>query len=302
MWKKKLTFLFVPDSSTHARQVSIKSSVIYISACVFGLFVIGTLYFSASYFVAKVDQRELASLKAENLHLTKKFDQITDKLNEVDNRFQELVQKEIALRSLFQLPEVSFEERLLGVGGPASGFQRPFSSPSTLTTYGSEATVDRLLRLSDFEIERFAEVEAKLTGLKDILDHTPCIMPAKGWFSRGYGMKFDPFTGQQQMHRGIDIAGHVGTPIIAPAAGKVTSCGYVSDFGNYVVIDHGTGIMTRYGHLTSYRVKTGQVITRGEIIGLMGSTGRSTGPHLHYEVWKDGQSVNPMAYVLGSTR
>ena len=111
-------------------------------------------------------------------------------------------------------------------------------------------------------------------------------------------MKNDPFTGYRQMHHGLDIANHRGTPIIATADGRVSSVGRNSGLGKIVAIDHGYGFRTRYAHLSEIKVKRGQRVKRGDVIGLMGSTGYSTGPHLHYEVIRNGKTVNPIKYIL----
>ena len=117
-------------------------------------------------------------------------------------------------------------------------------------------------------------------------------------FTSGYGVRSDPFRGAAAMHAGIDLAGPVGTPIYATADGVVSDAGYNSGgYGNLVKIDHGRGIETRYGHLSSIMVSPGQRITRGQQIGRMGSTGRSTGSHLHYEVRIDGRAVNPIPFM-----
>jgi murein DD-endopeptidase MepM/ murein hydrolase activator NlpD len=218
-------------------------------------------------------------------------------LAEVDSRYQDLVAKEVAIRTIFDLPEIPTEERELGIGGPGS---KTFADKSQIEKYAykTEMEVDRLLRLSAFEIEKYSEVEKSLGDLKDRLAHTPSIWPAKGWLSRGYGMKHDPFTGYKQMHRGIDIANNHGTPVMATADGRVSRVGRVGNLGLVVTIDHGYGFVTRYGHLSKSQVKVGQRVSRGDVVALMGSTGYSTGPHLHYEVWRNGKILNPRDYIL----
>ena len=117
-------------------------------------------------------------------------------------------------------------------------------------------------------------------------------------FTSGYGVRSDPFQGRVAMHAGIDLAGPVGTPIYATADGVVTTAGYNSGgYGNLIKIDHGRGIETRYGHLAAIGVQTGRSVKRGDLIGRMGSTGRSTGSHLHYEVRVDGRAVNPIPFM-----
>ncbi|MEW5995785.1 MAG: M23 family metallopeptidase, partial [Candidatus Zixiibacteriota bacterium] len=201
------------------------------------------------------------------------------------------------LRSLFELPEIEDAQRRLGVGGPVPDALAT-SSETEQVAVVTEAEVDRLLKLSEFELEKFAEVEELLLEVKERLAHTPSIWPTRGWLSRGYGNKYDPFTGMKQMHHGIDIANHRGTPVVATSDGRVKSVGRNGGLGKMIVIDHGYGFKTRYGHLSEIRVKRGQRVKRGEVIGLMGSTGYSTGPHLHYEVLRNGRPLNPMKYIL----
>lgn len=297
MWKKKLTFMLIPTSMGISRQMRIPVALIY--GCIGGvvLLILASFFLSAQFFSDRVDARELAELRAENEKLREKYEQMRWNITEVENRYDELVQKEIAIRSLFNLPEVNAEERQLGVGGPTSPrFDR--LSETQREAVVTEQQVDRLLTLSAFELEKFSEVEQDLAKLQERLNHTPSIWPSTGWISRGYGMKYDPFTGMKQMHRGIDVANHTGTPIIAAADGRVTRVGRNGGMGKTVVIDHGYGFVTRYAHLSDYKVKRGQRVSRGEVIGLMGSTGYSTGPHLHYEVLRNGKSLNPMNHIL----
>ncbi|HEX7743375.1 MAG TPA: M23 family metallopeptidase [Sphingobium sp.] len=114
-----------------------------------------------------------------------------------------------------------------------------------------------------------------------------------------FGVRSDPFNGGARMHKGIDIPGPVGTPIYATADGVVSRAGWASGYGNLVQISHGGGLETRYGHMSRLIVAANSYVHRGQLIGLMGSTGRSTGSHLHYEVRVDGQAVNPMPFVAG---
>lgn len=134
---------------------------------------------------------------------------------------------------------------------------------------------------------------------KEVMLATPSIWPARGRLTSGFGYRRSPFGGGSgRMHRGLDIANKVGTPIIAPAKGVVTFAGWDNAYGNAILIDHGNNVVTRYAHLQSVNVTVGKQVQRGEVIGAMGNTGRSTGPHLHYEVQVAGVPVNPMRYIL----
>jgi murein DD-endopeptidase MepM/ murein hydrolase activator NlpD len=297
MLKKKLTFLIIPDSQNEPRQVTLRLATIYGIMAGVVISIIGGFFFAGLFVSDQVDQAALDKLKSENERLTGKYEQIRWNLAEVDSRYNDLVQKEIALRTMFDLPEINPQERQLGIGGPGAQSLASMSQTERVA-YLTETEVDRLLRLSQFEIEKYNEVEDKLANLDDRLRHTPSIWPTQGWLSRGYGMKYDPFTGYKQMHRGLDLANHHGTTIIAPADGVVRSVGKAGALGKMLVIDHGYGFVTRFGHLSKTTVKRGQRIRRGDPIALMGNTGYSTGPHLHYEVWRNNKALNPMNYIL----
>jgi murein DD-endopeptidase MepM/ murein hydrolase activator NlpD len=139
----------------------------------------------------------------------------------------------------------------------------------------------------------------KLDNLQDGAIAVPSEKPVKmAAFTSGYGMRSDPFQGRAAMHAGIDLSGPIGTPIYATADGVVTTAEYNNGgYGNLIKIDHGKGIETRYGHLSAMAVHPGKRVRRGELIGRMGSTGRSTGSHLHYEVRIDGRAVNPIPFM-----
>jgi murein DD-endopeptidase MepM/ murein hydrolase activator NlpD len=150
---------------------------------------------------------------------------------------------------------------------------------------------------------RMVEVEqesllAFLRENKDILLATPSIWPAKGYLTSGFGYRTNPFTGQTSMHQGIDVSNRIGTPIWAPARGRVTFAGPDGAYGISVIVDHGNDVITRYSHLQQTLVKVGQNVQRGEVIASLGNTGRSTGPHLHYEILVKGAPVNPLRYIM----
>ena len=123
---------------------------------------------------------------------------------------------------------------------------------------------------------------------------TPSIWPAHGWLTGTFGGRSDPFTGEPGFHQGIDISTEKGQPVYATADGAVDFAAYTGDYGNLIVLKHGFGLSTRYGHLSAFAVKPGQTVKRGDVIGYVGSTGRSTGAHLHYEILANGKLINPL--------
>ncbi|MFQ5877051.1 MAG: M23 family metallopeptidase, partial [Acidobacteriota bacterium] len=135
-----------------------------------------------------------------------------------------------------------------------------------------------------------------------LLSSTPSIYPVRGLMGNGYGWRRDPFTGMRDFHQGLDIVAPIGTKVVAPADGIVTRVGRMGGFGNSIFISHGYGIVTRYGHLQAAKVRVGQRVKRGDVVGLVGSTGRSTGPHLHYEVLVHQRHVDPVKYILEEYR
>jgi len=160
---------------------------------------------------------------------------------------------------------------------------------------------DDARRLGRIAGERERSLEQLLDGLEGKRRHlasTPAIWPAKGWMTSRFGNRISPFTGARQFHGGIDIAGARGTDVIAPARGKVTFAGKRGPLGRSVTIEHGYGIRTTYGHNDELFVKRGQEIERGQVIASLGSSGRSTGPHLHYVVEVSGKAVNPLNYIF----
>jgi len=177
----------------------------------------------------------------------------------------------------------------------------------TTTTPPGSAVAQVLSSLSSPE-DTFGVLRDVLQGLENRLRYvrrdveqrealassTPSIWPARGWLTGGFGEHSDPFTGEQGYHPGIDISTEKGQPVYATADGTVDSAAYSGDYGNLIVIKHGFGLMTRYGHLSAFAVKSGQSVTRGDVIGYVGSTGRSTGAHLHYEILANGNLINPL--------
>ena len=144
-------------------------------------------------------------------------------------------------------------------------------------------------------------VRSSVEKREALLSATPSIWPVHGWLSAGFGRRPDPFTGEVDFHPGLDISAEKGTPVQATADGTIELAAPSGDYGNLVVIDHGFGLVTRYGHLSRFAVWQGQQVKRGDIIGYVGATGRATGPHLHYEVLANGKLMNPLQLLVGKS-
>ena len=202
---------------------------------------------------------------------------------ETERRVKAIEQRQLALAAALETADVD-EASLRSLGFyPAEGAKGgPFDSAKGDPTF-----------------KQLFSSWKKLDSLQNGAIAIPSEKPVKtGAFTSGYGVRSDPFQGRAAMHAGIDLSGPVGTPIYATADGTVTTAGWNGGgYGKLVKIDHGRGIETRYGHLSAIGVTAGQRVTRGQLIGRMGSTGRSTGSHLHYEVRIDGRAVNPIPFM-----
>jgi murein DD-endopeptidase MepM/ murein hydrolase activator NlpD len=141
---------------------------------------------------------------------------------------------------------------------------------------------------------RLASVKDRVESQQALARSVPTMWPLAGWLSSGYGTRKDPFTGSPDFHSGLDIAANRGAAVRATADGIVESAGYNGNYGNSVVVNHGYGIGTRFGHLQRFAVHPGQGVRRGDLIGYVGATGRATSPHLHYEILLNGQPINPL--------
>ena len=166
---------------------------------------------------------------------------------------------------------------------------------TTLSALGTPEDTFGMLRTLLESLESRLNIVSRTVDRRNALAAaTPSIWPARGWLSSTMGRRSDPFTGDADFHAGLDIAGEKGQPVFATAAGTVNHVGYQGGYGNLIVLDHGFGLQTRYGHLLNYSVKPGAQVKRGDVIGHVGNTGRSTGYHLHYEVLANGKLLNPL--------
>jgi murein DD-endopeptidase MepM/ murein hydrolase activator NlpD len=202
--------------------------------------------------------------------------------------------------------KVLFEKKMLATIGAEATYQQ--AGPFALVIARS-MDLARLFAKIDFTMsvlrdysavveQRLHQLDRHLLDRQSFLDSTPTLMPTKGWITSYYGPRHSPYSSRIKMHEGLDIGSRPGTPIYGPADGVVTFSGSKPGFGNIVQIDHGYGMETIYAHASNLTVKKGQVIKRGDMIARVGSTGLSTGPHLHYEVRVNGTPVDPLYFIL----
>lgn len=296
MSKKSYTLIIVPNASSSLHKFNIPAWALGTLAGL-GVLLAGTLaalgfqYAGMALRAAEYEEvvADNAALRVANQNLQVSTEQLNTRirgLEDLTGQIQEVMQADTWTQRLGLLEDG-------GLGG----------NVDDVTTSVMSATFNVRDTLS-LARERTVELEGQLRLVEDLVETradklqlTPSIWPVSGYLRSGFGRRRDPFTGQNEQHQGIDIGALYGTPIHAPANGRVVFAGRQAAYGNLVVIDHGGGITTRYGHLSRFDVNAGDRLTKGELLGFVGSTGRSTGPHLHYEVRVDERAVNPRNYL-----
>jgi murein DD-endopeptidase MepM/ murein hydrolase activator NlpD len=179
-------------------------------------------------------------------------------------------------------------------------FAKPFATPNITTTGKSREnrTAATSLRDRTDELQSYFKLLEEVTQKRAVaIRQTPTLWPLRGPIVSRFGSRLDPYTGDAEMHPGLDISGNSGSAVKAPADGEVVYADRKSDYGNLIILDHGNGLTTRYGHLNRFNVHVGQQIKKGDVIASVGMTGRATAPHLHYEVRQDDRPVNPQLYL-----
>ncbi len=236
-----------------------------------------------------------AILLRQRTNYMREISDVDRKLQNLERRYSKIVFHDEVLRLGLDIPSQE-ELRMLGTGGR-------FFPNGTDGVIGPKAVlVDK--KLARMKIEQQLEkkslydLEFNLLSSRDELEHTPSIMPTWGRITSGFGWRDDPFSSKRAFHNGIDIANRKGTPIVATASGVVIYVGTMGRLGLCVKINHGYGYKTLYGHLKSANVNVGDKVNRGEIIANMGKSGRSTGSHLHYSVFRYSKAVNPRDYIM----
>ena len=253
------------------------------------LFFAGTSW-GASAMIADL-LRQNTALQAENANYRDATAQLAAQVSRLQDAADTLraaaqVDPQVA-RAMDRLPS-SITHRAMG-GGSFGDLASPVSS--TVTADPAFGLLRDVLHVLQAQLDRFRPGAERRQALAAA---TPSIWPVAGGLSSHYGNRSDPFTGSAEFHSGLDISADSGQPVHATADGTVLSARWSGSFGNLVVIDHGYGITTRYGHLSRFAVFDGQTIRKGEIVGYVGSTGRSTSPHVHYELLLNGQPTNPL--------
>ena len=284
------TVMIVPHAGAQFRKICLSSRLLTVFAILGVSSLLTAAFLLTHYLFFHKDLQELRQLRASNAELSRRnldYEVSTEHLNRKVAALQDFVKKLSVMAGLDA-------SQGTGVGGP-----RDVDFTTTNSAYAQvKEELDHMeSELLDLEqksrvLERFYDENTLM------LASTPSIWPVRGYLSSSFGYRKDPFTGQREMHYGLDISTQSGRPVVATADGIVLYASRRGTYGNVAVVDHKFGLMTRYAHLSGFNTRAGRRVKRGDVIGYVGSTGRSRAPHLHYEVWVDNRTVHPLNYVL----
>lgn len=307
MNSEEYTIVVFPGSASSPKKFSISDKIIrrgMITLLVlFVLFVGTTAYVVDDYFDLREDAVDVAQLKREAKIQKVKVDQFSQTLKNFESELARLERFENKLRVITSLEDSPKSvDKNFGVGGPyglsTHSLNSALEKESAAMMDGLMGDLGHLKNQVKIQSISFQELDDYFKGQKSLLSSTPSIWPTRGWVTSKFGLRTSPFTGLREKHDGYDIGARHGSDVRATADGRVVVQGRETGYGNMVEIDHGYGIRTRYGHNSKNLVKVGERVKRGQVIAQVGNTGRSTGPHLHYEVLLNGVPVNPKNYIL----
>lgn len=295
-FRRHYSFLILPDHEGNVRQIDLSRRVLLGGAIGLGICLVLAVLFvvtvAAGFTWRPADEklaRENAVLREHLAGMELQVVQLRTSLDDVL-----AFQQQVAVAA--DLPPLRADALAAGIGGRSSVSGLADLDPSRLEP---AAELDQLLRQARIQHDGLAAILDTLRTRAGARVCTPSICPVDdGMFTSSFGLRRDPFTGRQAFHRGVDFSLPVGSPVRATANGVVRMVGQEQGLGLIVTIDHGNGLSTVYGHLKAVNVKAGQRVERGQVVAASGSSGRSTGPHVHYEVRVGDQAVNPLGYIL----
>jgi septal ring factor EnvC (AmiA/AmiB activator) len=313
--ERKYTVILADRANGLTRRFTFNLRPVVMTLTVFAALPVLMIYGAKRKARYEVDQMRVvnSALQAENASYRTATGELTAQLQSLEGAIDDIGARSsidpAAARAMAKLPAAV---RQRATGGPV---ERPLpSTPPTPSTVSSASSVFSTSLASPEDT--FGALRDLLQGLESQLNFvrldverrvqlanaTPSIWPTHGGLTSFFGGRSDPLTGEPAYHSGIDISAEKGQPVYATADGTVQSAGYTGDYGNLIVLKHAFGLSTRYGHLSGYHVKAGDTVKRGDVIGYIGSTGRSTGSHLHYEILVNGQLMNPLQLLAAQAR
>jgi murein DD-endopeptidase MepM/ murein hydrolase activator NlpD len=310
MAKRHHTIILIPHAHARLRKWQVTSLQVGIAAGAFVALTLAASLFAWLHFSKNVNPVEIARLKSENEQLRRTnlgFESSARKLQDQLSGYEERTRQLAIVAGIADIAGIAGVEgparrTSTGIGGGApaeeTGNFLAMSGMPALSTMQAIPAMPAMTDRASHLAGTLDAVEAKLNEQVRWISSTPAISPVKGIFTSGFGVRADPMTHGRGVHQGVDIAAAPGQPVRASADGVVVEAGELGGLGQAVFLAHGFGVTTRYGHMSRIDVRPGQRVKRGDIVGRVGNTGRSTGYHLHYEVRVDGDPVNPLGYIL----
>ena len=275
----------------------------------FGLIILITgavMFLVADHLSIYLYEKRLAEYKKNYFNVTNNLDLLSKKLVDLDNKIGIIEEKDNAVRAYAGMPKIDKDIRKLGIGGyshEVGNFSDNLAPVVNKELAILEMDIQKLSRQVNLELSSYNTIYEKIQDNIQRINGIPSIRPVDGgYLNSTFGYRNDPIDNVRRFHQGQDITVKSGTPIYAPADGIVKRAYYVGGFGNHIKIQHSSGYTTLFAHLSKIKVKYGQQVKRGDIIGLTGNTGRSTAPHLHYEIHHNGKPENPLDYFFSESK
>ncbi len=290
-WKnpKFFTLMILPHDSANIKKINITSNWFKVFAIVSIIFWLSSLFMFFSYFSLKNRVKQLSDVEKINLKQKVEIENLNSKIQFIETQLARLQNIDLRVREMVNLD-------ISSTGTPAAGGISNAKSKDLIGMLEEKAdNLEQEIKLREKSLNELAEY---LEDRKSLFLATPSLWPTRGLITSEFGWRKDPISGVTEYHEGIDISAPSGTQVRAAAEGVVIEAGNDAGYGKAIVIDHGYGIVTRYAHLSKAYVVVGQRVKKGSVIGAVGSSGKSTGPHVHYEVRIDGVPVNPIKYLF----
>jgi len=299
--RKKYSVIIVSDATSSNKEFVISSKLIRNTIAAFLSLLVFFGFIIFHYLNLTLDKQKMKRLEYENRQKQSQIKTLSATIENLDQRLKnmEIYKDKIMVATGLTSPLALTE---VGSGGP--GGSENFGTQTIPSPPLSQSQANILDRAKSIN-ENAKKVEDSLKSVESFINKqklqlasTPAIWPTRGYITNVFGNRIHPFTGKWEFHFGIDIATQLGNKIIAPADGTVLVADQRDFYGNMIIIDHNFGFTTRYGHMASFNIREGQRVKRGDVIGFVGTTGRSTAPHLHYEVRYLDKPINPYHYIL----
>jgi len=284
------TIIFVPHARAKFRKLKVSHRLLISAFSLVTSSLCLSAFFSVQYFTSLSQTHELTKLRRENKDLQSANEQFSKSVESLRTQLRTVEDRTRKLAIIAGINTLD-DTNAGGVGG---------LRPTDLGDNPYRDDLDKMSLRSRRLNGDLSVLEQKFVAQAELLSSTPSIAPVHGILTDGFGGRSDPFTGEHGTHTAVDISSAIGQAVRAPADGIVVKAEWANGYGNVIYISHGYGYSTRYGHLSSFAARPGQHVKRGDVIGYVGSTGRSTGPHLHYEVRLNNNPVNPLEYILNA--